>query len=160
MVSGGHTQRWSSEFRVLAAVLLTCVAPPARRMAGRPPHPDALSLGQDVTAVARLGGVDPAHLPVGSLVGVKRSNGSVTVGRVEMPLPCTPAGYIHVALGEEDRTRKDVPPFQLYSLTSPPDGAVQVQTTGRSARACQCEARSTLGPNLGERGGAASLQCS
>eukprot|EP00291_Cryptomonas_curvata_P018484 CAMPEP_0172156882 /NCGR_PEP_ID=MMETSP1050-20130122/3479_1 /TAXON_ID=233186 /ORGANISM="Cryptomonas curvata, Strain CCAP979/52" /LENGTH=235 /DNA_ID=CAMNT_0012826043 /DNA_START=465 /DNA_END=1171 /DNA_ORIENTATION=- len=91
-------------------------------MAGRPPPPDVLSLGQDVTAVARPGGVDPTQLPVGSLVGVKRSNGSVTVGRVETPLPCTPAGYIHVALGEEDRKRKDVPPNQLYSLAPAPPG--------------------------------------
>jgi hypothetical protein len=103
-------------------------------MAGIPPPPDVFSLGQDVTAVARPGGVDPTQLCVGSLVGVKRSNGSVTVGRVETPLSCTPSGYIHVALGEEDRKRKDVPPDQLYSLTAAPAGG-EMPTSGQYARA-------------------------
>jgi hypothetical protein len=95
---------------------------------------NALELGQDVTAVARPCGVDPTHLPVGSLVGVKRTNGAVTVGRVETPLHCTPAGHIHVALGE-DRTRKDVPPGMIYSLptAAPPPAVALPALPGRSA---------------------------
>jgi hypothetical protein len=67
-----------------------------------------------VTAIAQPG-VDPAQLPIGSLVGVKRSNGSVTVARVTAPAPETPPGQVHVTL-EEGGAWKEVTTDMLFTL--------------------------------------------
>ena len=52
---------------------------------------------------------------MGAFVGVKRSDGRVTVARVELPLPRTPPGFFHVTL-DSFGLCKDVPMDQLYSI--------------------------------------------
>ena len=52
---------------------------------------------------------------MGTLVGVKRSDGRVTVARVDPPLPSTAPGFVHVTL-DSAGSYKDVPMNQLYSI--------------------------------------------
>ena len=70
--------------------------------------------GIDLTGSAsRESNIGP--IAVGAFVGVKRSDGKVTVARVEPPLPSTAPGFFHVTL-ESSGLCKDVPMDQLYSL--------------------------------------------
>ena len=71
-------------------------------------------LGTDVTGIASRE-FNPGQILVGSLVGVKRSDGRVTVARLEPPLPSTSPGFFHVTL-DSSGSYKDVPMDQLYSL--------------------------------------------
>jgi hypothetical protein len=87
-----------------------------------------------VSAIAQPG-VDPAQLPVGSLVGVKRSNGAVTVGRVAAPAPETPQGQVHVTL-EEAGAWKDVSPDMLYTI--PTDAIGKGGPVISMLRDCSC----------------------
>ena len=77
-------------------------------------------------------GLNPGPIPVGTLVGVKRSDGRVTVGRVETPLPSTAPGFIHVTL-DSSGSYKDVPVDQLYSFRLDP----HVSWTGDSGSSVQ-----------------------
>ena len=71
-------------------------------------------LGIDVTGSAsRELNIGP--IAVGAFVGVKRSDGRVTVARVEPPLPSTAPGFFHVTL-DSSGLCKDVPMDQLYSV--------------------------------------------
>jgi hypothetical protein len=88
--------------------------PPAGIAGENIPKALVLALGQDVTAIAQPG-VDPAQLPIGSFVGVKRSNGCVTVARLTAPAPETPPGQFHVTL-DESGAWKDVTPDMLYTV--------------------------------------------
>jgi len=72
------------------------------------------ALGEDVTLHA-LSPASSAQLVVGVLVGVRRSDGKVTVGRLDPPDFSTPAGYFHIALSL-DGSSKNVPLDQLFSL--------------------------------------------
>ncbi len=67
-----------------------------------------------MTAIARPG-VDAGRLAVGDLVGVQRSSGAVTVGRVEAPAADTPPGMLHVTLAAGGAW-KHVPPELLFAL--------------------------------------------
>jgi hypothetical protein len=78
-------------------------------VAGRLP-----ALGEDVTLHALLP-ASSAELVVGALVGVRRSDGRVTVGRLDPPYSSTPAGYFHITVSM-DGSSKDVPLGQLFSL--------------------------------------------
>ena len=71
-------------------------------------------LGTDVTGIASRE-LNPGQILVGTLVGVKRSDGRVTVARLEPPLPSTSPGFVHVTL-DSSGSYKDVPMDQLYSL--------------------------------------------
>ena len=72
------------------------------------------ALGRDVTGSASRC-LDPGPIAVGALVGVKRSDGRVTVAKVELPLPSTAPGFVHVTL-DSSGSCKDVPIEQLYSF--------------------------------------------
>ena len=63
------------------------------------------ALGTDVTGSASRG----------LIVGVTRSDGRVTVAKVELPLPSTAPGFVHVTL-DSSGSCKDVPIEQLYSF--------------------------------------------
>ena len=52
---------------------------------------------------------------MGAFVGVMRSNGRVTIARVDPPLPSTPPGFVHVTL-DSSGSYKDVQNDQLYSF--------------------------------------------
>ena len=71
-------------------------------------------LGTDVTGIASRE-LNPGQILVGTLVGVKRSDGRVTVARLEPPLPSTSTGFFHVTL-DSSGSYKEVPMDQLYSL--------------------------------------------
>ena len=71
-------------------------------------------LGTDVTGNASRE-LNPGQLLVGALVGVKRSDGRVTVARLEPPRPSTSPGFFHVTL-DSSGSYKDVPMDQLYSF--------------------------------------------
>ncbi len=58
--------------------------------------PIAMILGQHCTCGC---GVDADRLAVGELVGVRRSSGSVTLGRVEQSCGINLAGCVRLALG-------------------------------------------------------------
>ena len=60
--------------------------------------------------------MNPGPITVGTLVGVKRSDGRVTVARVDPPLPSTAPGFVHVTLDSAGSPYKDVPMNQLYSI--------------------------------------------
>jgi len=70
-----------------------------------------LRIGDDVTQHAVIN-LDPSQLLVGALVGVRRSDGRVTVGRVD---PQSQPGFVHVTLSL-DGSWKDVPLDYLYAL--------------------------------------------
>ena len=72
------------------------------------------TLGIDVTGSASRG-LNPGSITVGILVGVKRSDGRVTVARVDPPLPSTAPGFVHVTL-DSAGSYKDVPMDQLYTI--------------------------------------------
>ena len=72
------------------------------------------TLGIDVTGSASRG-LNPGSITVGILVGVKRSDGRVTVARVDHPLPSTAPGFVHVTL-DSAGSYKDVPMDQLYTI--------------------------------------------
>ena len=76
-------------------------------------------LGTDLTGSASRG-LNPCPILVGTLVGVKRSDGSVTVARVEKSLPSTAPGFVHVIL-DSSGSYKDVPMDQLYSFRLDPN---------------------------------------
>ena len=75
-----------------------------------------LVLGQDVTgqALSLLGELE-GHVLQGRLVGVPRSSGAVTVGRVMQPGPHTAPGLVRVLLSENG-AMKDLAPSQLYEV--------------------------------------------
>ena len=64
-----------------------------------------------------LRNVIPPKLTVGTLVGVRRSDGRVTVARVDPVLESTPPGFFHVTL-TMDGSWKDVPLKDLFILPS------------------------------------------
>ena len=83
------------------------------RAAGRT-NAELLALGMDVTGRASRE-LNPRPKAVGAFDGVKRSDGRVTVARVELPLPSTPPGFFHVSL-DSSGLCKDVPTDHLYSF--------------------------------------------
>ena len=60
-------------------------------------------------------GLNPGAIAMGAFVGVKRSDGRVTVARVKLFLPRTPPGFFHVTL-DFFGLCKDVSMDQLYSI--------------------------------------------
>ena len=74
-------------------------------------------LGYDVTHCA-LSNANPVKLTAGTLVAVRRSDGRVTVARVEHALSTTPPGFVHVTLAL-DGTWKHVHLNDLFSLPAP-----------------------------------------
>ena len=79
-------------------------------------HQTATQVGSDVTHCA-LKIANPVNVTVGTLVGVRRSDGRVTVARIDPALSTTPPGFVHVTL-TSDGSWKDVPFIDLYSLPS------------------------------------------
>ena len=73
-------------------------------------------LGSDVSHCT-LKIANPVNVTVGTLVGVRRSDGRVTVARVDPALSTTPPGFVHVTL-TSDGSWKDVPLNDLFSLPS------------------------------------------
>ena len=71
-------------------------------------------LGTDVTGSASRE-LNPGQMLVGTLVGVKRSDGRVSIARLEPPLPSTSPGFFHVTV-DSSGSYKDVPMDQLYSF--------------------------------------------
>jgi hypothetical protein len=76
---------------------------------------DQLKLGNDVTGSGFLTILDLAQIVPGTLVGVKRTDGSVTVGRVDPPCQDTLPGCIRVTLSA-DGLWKQVTPDLLFSI--------------------------------------------
>ena len=79
-------------------------------------HQTATQLGSDVTRCA-LKIANPVNVTVGTLVGVRRSDGRVTVARVDPALSTTPPGFVHITL-TSDGSWKDVPSRNLKAWSS------------------------------------------
>ena len=62
-----------------------------------------------------LQNVNPVNLTVGTLVGVRRSDGRVTIARVDRALPTTPPDFVHVTVAM-DGSGEDAPLSDLFCL--------------------------------------------
>ena len=76
--------------------------------------PEHLVLGQDLSRYV-LSQVNIFEIRAGSFVGVKRSNGNITLGLVKLSDPKTPPGLVRVHLSVEGAW-KDVRPEMLFSI--------------------------------------------